>query len=56
MVEVAHYLSRGTTEDAQLSATVDLINAMRATAGQMLPGADFTEQQKAMAMLPMPLR
>lgn len=46
----------GTTMDGVLAAITDLIGVMRANAGDMLPGADFTEQQKTMAMLPMPFR
>lgn len=46
----------GTTLDGVLAALTDLIAVMRANAAQMLPGSDFTEQQRAMAMLPLPFR
>ena len=56
MVTVKNYLSRGTTEDALLAATVDLINLLTTNASAMLSQTDFTDQQRAMAMLPMPFR
>jgi hypothetical protein len=46
----------GSTMEGVLQALMDLIAVMRANAGTALPGADFTDQQRAMAMLPLPFR
>jgi hypothetical protein len=48
--------TQGNTIDGVLQALTDLISVMRTNAGAMLPGSDFTEQQRAMAMLPLPFR
>lgn len=37
-------------------ATGKLVEVIKANAGTALPGSDFTEQQRAMAMLPLPFR
>jgi hypothetical protein len=46
----------GSTMEGVLQALMDLIAVMRANAGTSLPGPDFTEEQRAMAMLPLPFR